>query len=434
MMIIKRYNNINLYLNKLNNITKNFTRTKQINFYEVLKIDKFSSIDKVIKAYNEISKNHSQEDVEVMHMVNLAYETLSDKVNKEMYDNYMLNDRAFDNWEYKDGIYCGESSRIDYKRKHWKDSIYNNKTNNNYNNQQTYNRNNLFKGSDIEYTLNISNLEAIRGNNKKEILINNIRCYTCTTCLGFKTKTKNKYNVKKCLYCNNFSNNYKQKCTKCNNTGYIIKDKCNTCNGKGLTINESFTEKIEIPPNVNNNDIIILKHKGNIYPDLDDFENKHLFGDLIIKIKVECSIDNNINKVFNCNTNDYSNYNFYKDSNNNLVSFITIHLSNIFNINEINNNINYKIVTFKEGIINYKINQNDLINQKIVFKGYGFKKEININNIDNNDNDNNCNNNNNNKFKYNYGDQIVYINFNYNNFNLLDNETLNDFKFILDKM
>ena len=49
-----------------------------------------------------------------MHMVGLAFDTLGNEVNKKMYDDFIHNDPSFDNWQFKDNIYCRDSARQDH--------------------------------------------------------------------------------------------------------------------------------------------------------------------------------------------------------------------------------------------------------------------------------------------------------------------------------
>ena len=91
---------ISLSLSLYKIYSKKFTRVKPINFYELLLLDKFASILEVENAYFNIKKNH-YEDKELMNMVNLAYDTLGNTVNKDLYDAFIENDPAYDEWNYK---------------------------------------------------------------------------------------------------------------------------------------------------------------------------------------------------------------------------------------------------------------------------------------------------------------------------------------------
>lgn len=244
MKIARSTRSINIKIYKSS--FKFFTRTFQINFYEVLRIDKFSSIEKVNEAYKNILENHS-EDKDLMFSVNLAYETLSNKDSKNFYDDFIKNDPSFDDWKFKDNIYCKDSDRVRVQYNH-----------NNFNIKEEFQNQNINIDSNIEHNAEISlsdylNIIKLQKANIK-MIINKTRIIKC----DLKSNDKD----------------------KCNNN-------CFQCKNKKYGILNSFELDLELG-NINFNKQLLVPFMGhyNYKNDKNLNMNEQNFGDLLINFKI----------------------------------------------------------------------------------------------------------------------------------------------------
>lgn len=210
-------------------IKRTFTRTKMINFYEILRINKYSPIELVNEAYNNIKKAHEDERNELLDMVEIAYKTLSNKESKDEYDHYMKNDSH-------------------YEEKKWNlnDSPSNKGTNHKDNHINTE-----YSGSDIVHTERISIKDAYTGVSYRKIIINQL-----------------KYDI----------------CNECNGTGDGFS--CKYCGGTGERVYKSIEKTVNIKEFTLENDCFLFKNEGNLYPNSIDKYDKRYYGDLIIRFSV----------------------------------------------------------------------------------------------------------------------------------------------------
>lgn len=127
-------------------------------------------------------------------------------------------------------------------------------------------RNNVYRGADLRYNMEISLEDAAKGSETK------IRIpvqASCETCKGSGAKPGK--SPVTCTTCNGHGQvrmqqgffSVQQTCPKCNGAGKIIKedDKCGTCHGAGRTkINKTLT--VKIPAGVDEGDRIRLSGEG----------------------------------------------------------------------------------------------------------------------------------------------------------------------------
>lgn len=422
---------------------KHFTKSFQANFYEVLRIDKFSSIETVKLAYTKILENHSEEeDKDLMYIVNLAFETLTDPNSKEDYDMYMKNDPAFDNWEYKDNIYCKESSRQDFENKNSSESqhkdnmkFYRNKFHDmNYKQEKktdidlNYNLeiklNELF--SNTENELNEENHNLCQAK-KESIVIDKPRFHYCLSCNGKQTKSHNKNNSLVCHSCRGTNS----KCKLCNGSGYVIKDPCLTCKGTGIQLQKSFELKVVKKDLVlSNNQIIKFPKEGNIES---ISKSGEIRGDLYLQIKILNQNQYNeiiINKFDELDSKSTIHNKFYASiSNSDLTLTYSVDLKDIIS----SKNLKLSVPLIGKGFIIKEIQSEDLISNKIILKGLGFKKkgiDVDENKKDLNSFYYSSNSNNNKEI---YGDIILKCNVNIPNGFVLNKEYQEDLTRLLDK-
>ncbi len=201
-------------------------------FYEVLGVDKNSSVDEVKKSVSEAG-THLSSDVnkapdaeEKFKEVKEAYDTLSDPQKKAHYDQFGHTDpnqgfggaggsADFSGFgDIFDMFFGGGSGRR--------------------------NPNAPRQGADLQYTMTLTFKEAVFG---KETEIEIPREETCQTCDGSGAKPGTK--PENCSHCGgsgqlNVEQNTpfgrvvnRRVCHHCEGTGKIVKHKCSTCGGKG---------------------------------------------------------------------------------------------------------------------------------------------------------------------------------------------------------
>ena len=140
------------------------------------------------------------------------------------------------------------------------------------------------RGSDLQYNLELSLVEAVLGVQKKIKIPSHKECPDCNGSGAAKGSSP-----VTCSNCNGAGQvrlqqgffSVQQTCSVCSGTGQIIKDKCRTCRGVGA-IKENKTLSVNIPAGVDNGDKVRLTGEG-------EWEKDGQSGDLYVAIRV---IDN----------------------------------------------------------------------------------------------------------------------------------------------
>ncbi|CAL4042486.1 Chaperone protein DnaJ [Buchnera aphidicola (Anoecia corni)] len=155
-------------------------------------------------------------------------------------------------------------------------------------------RNRSVKGSDLQYNLDLTLEEAVKGTTKE---IHILSFQKCKTCSGTGTTSSKK--MINCSMCNGNGQVHirkgfftvQQSCPECHGKGNIIKNPCRSCSGCGrLKRNKSLL--VKIPPGIDSNDRIRLNNEG------EAGENNASSGDLYVQIKVKK------HSIFERNEND----------------------------------------------------------------------------------------------------------------------------------
>ena len=139
------------------------------------------------------------------------------------------------------------------------------------------------EGSDLEYRIEISLEDAIKG---KEIKISVPRRVSCKSCNG--NGAKNGTALKTCNHCNGQGQvrvsqgffSVQQTCPVCKGRGQIIEENCPDCSGSGF-IQETKKLAVKIPAGVDNGDQIRLSGEGEGGP------NNGVSGDLFVSVSVK---------------------------------------------------------------------------------------------------------------------------------------------------
>lgn len=142
---------------------------------------------------------------------------------------------------------------------------------------------NLNRGGNIDTVVSLTVEESLNGCKKKVTYHAQRRCKSCNG-----TGSKLKMQLRKCKYCGGTGVNLitiakmsgdNIRCPECHGTGSEIPYPCTSCDATGLK-KEQYTTEIQIPPGVNDGDIIKVPEEG------DYGKRLSTPGDLYVKTKI----------------------------------------------------------------------------------------------------------------------------------------------------
>ena len=265
-------------------------------YYEVLGVSKNVTDEELKKAYRKLAKKYhpdanpdnKEEAEKKFKEVNEAYEILSDKQKRQMYDQFGFDGPQGFNGSQGGGYYSygsGFSGFSDFGDFGDLGDIFSSF----FGGSSTRSRssNGVRRGADLKINIDITFEEAYLGV-EKEISIN--RNEKCSTCNG--SGAKKGTTAEKCSMCNGtgkikqiattpFGQMATQKiCSQCNGTGKIIKEPCSDCKGKGI-VKKSIKLKVKIPQGIDEGQTIVLKNEGEVG------KNGGPNGDLYIVVHVK---------------------------------------------------------------------------------------------------------------------------------------------------
>lgn len=251
-------------------------------YYEVLGVEKNATDEELKKAYRKLAKKYhpdanpdnKEEAEKKFKEVNEAYEILSDKQKRQMYDQFGFNGpQGFGGgqgggyYSYGSGFdgFGGFSDFGDFSDL---GDIFSSFFGGG--GARSRSSNGVRKGADLKISIDITFEEAYLGV-EKEISIN--RNEKCTSCNG--SGAKRGTTAEKCSMCNGtgkikqiattpFGQMATQKiCSQCNGTGKVIKEPCPDCRGKGI-VKKSIKLKVKIPEGIDEGQTIVLKNEGEV--------------------------------------------------------------------------------------------------------------------------------------------------------------------------
>ncbi|MCR5186758.1 MAG: molecular chaperone DnaJ [Clostridia bacterium] len=247
-------------------------------YYEVLGVDRNASDEDLKKAFRKLAKKYhpdanpdnKEEAEKKFKEVNEAYEVLSDKQKRQMYDQFGFNapgagGQGGGYYSYGSGFdgFGGFSDFGDFSDL---GDIFSSFFGGG--SSRARSSNSIRRGNDLKINIDITFEEAYKGI-EKEISIN--RNEICTSCKGSGAKSGT--GAEKCSACNGsgkirqvvttpFGQMQTQKtCSTCNGTGKVIKEPCPECKGKGR-IKKTVKIKVKIPEGIDEGQTIVLKGEG----------------------------------------------------------------------------------------------------------------------------------------------------------------------------
>lgn len=254
---------------------KKMAETKR-DYYEVLGVQKNATDEELKKAYRQLAKkyhpdanpNNKEEAEKKFKEVNEAYEVLSDKQKRSMYDQFGHSgpngySSDFSGFSGFDGFsgFGGGNGGFDVDLGDIFSSFFGGST-------RSQRQNGPVRGRDLRVRVEIAFEEAAFGITK-EITIN--RDEQCDTCHGSGCKPGT--STETCKVCNgsgqvksvqntilgSFSS--VRTCEHCGGSGKIISNPCVDCKGRG-TVRKQRKIKVNIPAGIDNGQIISLRGEG----------------------------------------------------------------------------------------------------------------------------------------------------------------------------
>lgn len=244
-------------------------------YYEVLGVEKTATDEELKKAYRKLAKKYhpdanpdNKEEAEAKFKeLNEAYEVLSDKQKRSMYDQFghsgpngYAND--FSGFSGFDGFSGGfNGAGVDFDLNDIFSSFFGG-------GGRRTNRNGPVRGRDLKVHVEITFEEAAFGVSK-EIVIN--RDEQCDTCKG--TGSKPGTSAETCTVCggrgtiatmqNTIFGSFQSSrtCDNCGGTGKVISSPCTECKGRG-TVKKQRRIKVSIPAGIDNGQVISLNGEG----------------------------------------------------------------------------------------------------------------------------------------------------------------------------
>ena len=253
-------------------------------YYEVLGLAKNAAEEEIKKAYRKLAMKHhpdrnqgdgAKKSEEHFKEVKEAYEMLSDPKKRAAYDQY-----GHAGVDPNVGARGGADGMGGGFAEAFGDifgDIFNSGGQRRGGGQQ------VFRGSDLSYAMEITLEEASAG---KETQIRIPSWETCETCSGRGAKPGTSPKV--CTTCNGAGTvhmrqgffSIQQTCPHCHGTGKIIPEPCTTCSGQGR-IKKNKTLEVKIPAGINEG--MRIRSSGNGEPGT----NGGPSGDLYIEIRIK---------------------------------------------------------------------------------------------------------------------------------------------------
>lgn len=245
-------------------------------FYEVLGVSKTATDEEIKKAYRRLAKKYhpdanpdNKKEAEAKFKeINEAYETLSDKQKRAMYDQFGASEPgASSGFGGGNGYYSYSTSGFDGFDIDI-DDIVSSIFGGGKRRTSRASHTGPSKGADLRHDIEISFEESFLGVRKQ---INISREDICDVCHGSGAKPGT--SPEKCSMCGGTGQirqvqttflgqmQTMRTCTACGGTGKVIRDVCEKCRGKGR-IRKQAKINISIPAGIDDNQTVVLEGEG----------------------------------------------------------------------------------------------------------------------------------------------------------------------------
>jgi molecular chaperone DnaJ len=245
------------------------------NYYQILGVERGASKDDIRKAYRKLARKYhpdinpgNKEAENKFKEISVAYDVLSDEKKRKLYDEFgeaglaagfdAEKARSYQRWQEQPGGTAGgyEFDMDDISE------LFGGFGNVGGRGRRT--RQGPMRGEDIESSMEIDFLDAVRG---FQTSISLQRPVSCEGCHG--TGTKPGSSPRQCPECGGSGSKplaqgplqFRQTCPRCMGTGQLPGDPCTTCRGAGRVL-RSETIRVNIPPGAEPGKRIRLRGKG----------------------------------------------------------------------------------------------------------------------------------------------------------------------------
>ena len=246
------------------------------NYYQVLGVERGASRDDIRKAYRKLARKYhpdinpgNKEAESKFKEISVAYDVLSDDAKRKLYDEFgeaglaagfdAEKARSYQSWQQ--GAAAGAGGGVEFNMDDLGDLF------GGFGGMSGRGRRSQpgpMRGDDIESTMEIDFLDAVRG---FQTAISLQRPVTCETCHGAGTRPGSA--PSQCPECGGTGSKsvaqgplqFRQTCPRCLGTGQLPGDPCGTCRGAGRVLRPE-TIRVNIPPGAEPGKRIRLRGKG----------------------------------------------------------------------------------------------------------------------------------------------------------------------------
>jgi molecular chaperone DnaJ len=245
------------------------------NYYQILGVERSASHDDIRKAYRKLARKHhpdinpgNKEAESKFKEIAVAYDVLGDEQKRKLYDEFgeaglaagfdAEKARSYQQWQQQSG---GPGGGYQFDMDDLSE-LFGGFGGMGGRGRRT--RHEPRRGEDIESTMEIDFLDAVRG---FQTSITLQRPVTCETCHGSGTKPGS--NPTSCPECGGSGSKsvaqgplqFRQSCPRCMGTGKLPGDPCTVCRGAGRVL-RAETIRVNIPPGAEPSKRIRLHGKG----------------------------------------------------------------------------------------------------------------------------------------------------------------------------